>query len=242
MKKYFLLLLAAGLFIVGCKKDEEMHHDEDYHATVKIISPTDGAMETVGQAISIEAEIDRDDNKIIHNVTVTIEDADGNVVETLIDNEHVHAEGHHHIHEHYTPTAHGQYTLRVLTSDHDDATKKVEATSSFTVMEATYDVIVDIQDPVESSTFAVNDDVAVKVVYTHEHGGTIHHVKIEVHDDGGNVVATLFDHHAHTAGEYTFDSADAYNAGTAGTFKIVARTMNMDMSIMQMAERTFTVQ
>lgn len=241
MKKYLLLILAAGIFTVGCKT-EDPQPSEEYDPTIEIMSPADGAMGTVGMEMSIEAEIDREDNKIIHNVTVTIEDADGNVVETLIDNEHVHAEGHYHIDETYTPTAHGEYTLRVLTNDHDDASKKVESTRTFMVMDASYNVTIDIEDPVENTTVAVNDDLAVKVVYTHDDGGTIHHVKIEIQDDAGNVVATLFDHHAHVAGTYTYDEPTAYTADTAGTFKVVARTMNMDMSIMQMAERTFTVQ
>ena len=242
MKKYLLLLLSVGLIAIGCNKDEDPPADTTYDATIEILSPAEGDMGTVGQEMSIEAEIDRPDNKIIHNVSVIIEDTDGNVIETLIDNEHVHAEGHHHVHEHFHPDTHGEYVLRVMSHDHEDHSKMVVATRSFVVMEATYDVIVNIQDPVENSTFAINDDIAVKVVYTHEHGGTIHHVKIEVHDDNGNLVTTLFDHHAHTSGEYTFESADAYTADTVGTFKIVARTMNMDMSIMHMGEREFTVE
>lgn len=243
MKKYLLLFVAAGLFAVGCKTEDPQPQEETYDATINILSPADGAMGMVGEEMSIEVELDRPDNKIIHNLSVIIEDADGNVVEKIIDNEHVHAEGHHHVHEHFHPMSHGSYVLRVVTTDHEDANKKVEATRSFMVMDAaSYDVTIDIQDPVENLTAAINDVLAVKVVYTHDHGGTIHHVKIEVQDDGGNVVATLFDHHAHVEGTYTFDDVDAYTADTAGTFKIVARTMNMDMSIMKMAERTFTVQ
>jgi flagellar hook assembly protein FlgD len=109
-------------------------------------------------------------------------------------------------------------------------------------MDASYNVTVDIQNPVENTTIAVNDDLTVKVVYTHDEGGTIHHVRITIEDDAGNVVATLIDGHQHVEGTFTFDEIAAYTAAAAGTFKIVARTMNMDMSIMKMAERTFTVQ
>ena len=241
MKKYLILFIAVGLFVMGCKT-EEPTPDESYNPTITIMSPAEGAMGTVGMEMSIEAEIDREDNKIIHNVTVTIEDADGNVVETLIDNVHAHEAGHYHIHEDFTPTAHGEYTLRVLTNDHEDASKKVEATRTFMVMDATYNVSIDIQEPVENTTINVNDNLAVKVVYTHDDGGTIHHVRITIEDDGGTVVGTLVDGHQHVMGTYTYEDASAYTADTAGTFKIIARTMNMDMSIMQMAERSFTVQ
>ncbi len=242
MNKYLLLFLAAGIFTVGCKKNDDMH-DEEYNPTITITSPADSEMGTVGQEMSIEADIDREDSKFIHNVTVQIvETSTGIVVENLIDNVHVHTEGHYDINDTFTPSAPGTYFLLVLTTDHEDPTKQVSETQVFTVMDASYDVTIDIHDPVESSILAVNDDLAVKVVYTHDYGGIIHHVRIEVQDDNGNVVATLIDGHQHVEGTYTFESTDAYTADSAGTFKIVARTMNMDMSIMQMAERTFTVQ
>ncbi len=241
MKKY-LLILVAGLFVLGCKKDDDNHHDGEYHATINITSPAEGAMGTVGHEMDIEAEIEREDNKIIHNVTVSIEDADGNVVETLVDNEHIHAEGHYHISEKFTPTAHGEHTLIVLTNDHMDASKKVEASRTFMAMMPSYDVTVDIQEPAENTILAVNDNLPVKVVYTHADGGKIHHVLIEIYDDADNLVATLDHGHKHVDGTYTFESANSYTATVAGTFKLVAKTLNHDMSIVKMAERTFTVQ
>lgn len=242
MKNYLLLIFAAVLFSMGCDKTEDPDHDE-YNPTITITSPAEGAVDTVGNELSIEAEIDREDNKIIHNVSVIIEDADGNIVETLVDNEHIHAEGHHHIHEHYHPADHGEFTVRIITTDHDDTAKKVEATRSFTILDAeSYEVTVEIQEPLENTTINVNDDLAVKVVYTHDHGGTIHHVKIEILDDAGNVVATLDEGHVHAVGTYVYENANAFTATTAGVFKVVAKTFNHDMSIVQMAERTFTVQ
>ncbi len=241
MRKYLILFLATGLFSVGCDKTTETPVEEEYTATIDIISPADGEMGTVGQEMTIEAEIDREDNKIIHHVTVQIFDADGNLVETLVDNEHVHAEGHHHVNKNFTPMAQGEYTLRVRTNDHEDASKKVEAQRTFMVMAATYNVSIDIQEPTENTTINVNDDLPVKVVYTHDEGGVIHHVRIEILDAADNIVATLVDGHQHVAGTYTFESADAFTATASGTFRLVARTMNMDMSIMKMAERTFTV-
>lgn len=227
---------------MGCNKTDDDDHDEDYNPTINIIAPSEGAMTIVGQEVTIEAEIDREDNKTIHNVTVVIEDADGNIVETLIDNEHVHASGHHHIAETFTPTSHGQYLLKVITTDHGDASKKVEAERSFTAMDATYDATIDIQEPAENTIINVNDDLPIKVVVTHDQGGTIHHVRIQVLDDAGGVVATLDDGHKHVEGSYIYESTDDFTATTAGTFKITAMTMNMDMSIMHMEERAFTVQ
>ena len=242
MKKYLLLLFAVGMIAIGCNKEEDPPADTTYDATITITSPAEGAMGMVGQELEIEAEIDRPDNKIIHNVSVIIEDTDGNVIDKLVDDAHVHAEGHHHIHEHFHPDAHGEYVLRVMSHDHDDHNKMVEATRNFMVMMASYDVTVDIQEPVENTVLAVNDDLDVKVVYTHPDGGKIHHVMIEIQDNDGNVVATLDQGHKHVDGTYTFEQAAAYTATATGTFKVVARTMNHDMSIMQMAERTFTVQ
>jgi hypothetical protein len=246
MKKYLLLLLSTALFSIGCDKTETPpppDEEETYNPVINIMSPIVGSVDTVGIEMSIEAEITREDNKKIHNVSVFIEDADGNVVDTLIDNAHVHASGFYEIHEHYHPSNHGEYLVRIVTTDHSDASQKVQATRSFTVVESIdYHVTVDIQDPVENTTLNVNHDLAVNVVFTHDHGGTIHHVNIVILDAAENVVATLDDGHKHADGTYTYENAHAYTATATGTFKIVATTMNMDMSMMQMAQRTFTAQ
>jgi len=109
-------------------------------------------------------------------------------------------------------------------------------------MMPSYNVTVDIQKPVENTTIAVDDDLAVKVVFTHDDGDIVHHVKIEIYDDAENLVATIDEGHKHAIGEYIFESLDSYTATATGTFKIVAKTLNHDMSIVKMAERTFTVQ
>ena len=131
MKKYLLMLLATGIFIVGCKEEGTIPIEEVYDVTIDILSPAEGDIGTVGEMMSIEVGLNRPDSKIIHNLSIIIEDADGNVVETIVDNEHIHAEGHHHMMEHFHPSSHGEHVLRVISTDHEDTSKKVEESRSF---------------------------------------------------------------------------------------------------------------
>src|SRR5690606_12514118 len=144
MKKYLFLFLAVAVLSSGCKKKDDDHDHDEYNPTITFTIPAEGASIEEGEELHIEADIHREDNKLIHNVSVLIEDEDGNVVEKLVDNEHIHAEGHHHIHEHYHAHLPGNYKVRIITTDHDEHAGKVEATRSFTVTgAATYDVAVD---------------------------------------------------------------------------------------------------
>ncbi len=243
-KNFFsLLLLGVVLAFSACNKDDDDDHahDEDsYDVTINIISPADGDMATVDANMTIDVEFTRPDNKIIHNIKVWIEDADGNEVE-VIEDDHVHTESKHTVSGEFKPTEHGEYTLKVESST-DDGEKVVNAERGFMAMHATYPVTIDIQSPTPDMVATINQPMDVKVVFTHDDGDVIHHVTIVVLDENDNEVATLDSGHKHVEGSYTFDEQGAFTPDTAGNYRVQARTMNHNMSIMESAMQSFSVQ
>lgn len=244
MKNIFLALLTIGMVsMIACKSDDDAHMHEDdgaYDATVTIVSPADGDMAVVDTDMDIKIDFNRPEDKTIHHVKVEVLDADGNVLETLLE-EHAHQAGSYSFDGTYKPTEHGEYTLRATTSN-DAKEEEVKVERSFTAMHPTYDVTIVISKPTDGATVAVGTPMDVVVNMTHDDGATIHHVKIEVLDANGDVVETLDSGHKHVEGSYIFDETGIFTPATAGTYTLKATTLNHNMSIMPSVAVSFTAQ
>ncbi len=253
MKNYwFLLLLIGGLF-TACNEDDmtheddHMHTEDDYDATIAIMSPAADAMVTVDESAHVHIDFTRPDSKIIHNVKVEVLDADGNVVKTLLD-DHVHeASPYTFESDDFTPEAHGAYTLRATTST-DDGDQTVMEERAFTAMHGghsggDYKVTIDIVSPAENAIMAAGAAMDVEVNYTNDaHGEIIHNVRIDVIDESDEVVAVIYEEHVHTDQPYNYKKADAVAPDKAGTYRLRAMTTDMAMENMNMMMRAFTVQ
>ncbi|MEL6867520.1 MAG: hypothetical protein AAFP19_24055 [Bacteroidota bacterium] len=244
---FYLLSLSLGLvFFVSCSDDDSHEHHEEgpYEVTINITNPADGAMVMMGEEMTIEVSFTRLEDKTIHNIQVDILDADKNLVQNL-EKSHVHSEGEYTYTGKYTPDAAGSFILSVsTTNDSDEEANTIER--AFTVMHGghggggDYDVDIMINKPVENASFKMGDAMEVEVMYMAHDGATIHHTKIEVLNENGDVVATLFQDHVHQDGSYQFTSSD-YTPDTEGTFRLRAATSNHDMSVEQHAMRSFVV-
>lgn len=246
---FFLLLIMGSLTIVSCGEDDEnghMHDDTNYDAAIVINSPAENDEVTVGEAVHIDVDITRPDNKIIHNVKIEVMDADGNVAATLVD-DHAHEEGAYKFHGNaFTPDGHGAYKM-VVTTTNDDGENAVSEEVNFTAKHGAgngeYKVMIDIAKPADNAIIAINTAMEVDITFTHETAGErIHNVIIDVVDADGNQVLSIFEDHVHSDVPFQFTKADAWTPDAAGTYRLRAMTTDFEGMNMNMVMKELTVQ
>lgn len=241
MKNGLLALAALAFVLIGCNKEEM----DTYEVNFEFMSPADGSEVTMGEAMHTHIVFSREEGETIHNVVVEVLDADGNVVATLID-DHVHTETTYEFQSmDFTPTEMGELTIRATSYDHGDKSTSVSDEITVTVVHGggtDYPVSVTIMQPTEGAVLTVGSNLHVHVEYAHENSETIHHIKVELMDMDGNVVATLGDEHVHeTTGAYAFHNMD-YVLSETGSFMVRAATSNHDESIEKHAMAMFSVE
>lgn len=244
MKNLLFAIFALGFLFVACDKDDDMGHEE-YKVDIEFKSPSDGADVMMGHAMNTHIVFSREEGETVHNVVVEVLDADGNVLETLID-KHVHAETtYDFMNADFTPSEMGEITLRATSYDHGNKSNGVTKEIKVNVVHGgggDYPVSVTIMKPSEGEAVNAGEVLHVHVEFAHENNETIHHVKVEVLDTDGNVVSTLAEEHVHEAsGAYSFHNMD-YTPDAAGSFVLRAVTLNHDKSIEKHAMANFTVQ
>ena len=132
MKNYLLLFALIAVVSFGCKDDDEAI-EIPYEVTITIEQPTANAVVSVNEAMAVKVNFSRGAEEVIHHVKIFVLDADGNTIETLLE-DHAHTPGSFEYDNSsaYTPTAAGTYKIQAVSHDMEgDHTDPVEAT--FTV-------------------------------------------------------------------------------------------------------------
>ncbi len=137
MKKNLLLslvtLMTLSLVLFSCKDDNDNNKDP-YDVTVEILNPTSGEILTAGGVSIIRVQYTHADaNEVIHNIKIVINDAEGNLVATVMDH-HAHQTGSFTFQDDgfIVPTTPGNYTLVAETTNMEGAHTK-SASQNFSI-------------------------------------------------------------------------------------------------------------
>lgn len=111
-----LSLLCLTVFISSCNKDGDRTVDTDYQVNVEIVSPSTDATIAAGDPFTVEVDYSRE-GQLIHNISIEIVDANGAMVEKLV-------ERHAHVADEFTFKQEGivinqagNYKVRAMTTD-----------------------------------------------------------------------------------------------------------------------------
>lgn len=105
-----------------------------------------------------------------------------------------------------------------------------------------YKVEIEINNPVENSSYGAFENIPIEVVYTRGTDELIHHVKIELIDVNGNVVKTILEEHVHQPESYSYIDDVGISIGDTGTYKVRASSHDMDGNHADPVEVTITAQ
>ncbi len=132
MKNFLLLFALLTVVSFGCKDDDEVM-DTPYEVNITIEQPTANAVINVNEPMHVKVNFARGEEEVIHHVKIFVLNADGNTIETLLDN-HAHTAGSYGYDNTsaYTPTATGTFKIKAVSHDMEgEHTAPVEVT--FTV-------------------------------------------------------------------------------------------------------------
>lgn len=117
MKKFLLLFVLLTVVSFGCKDDDEQV-DTPYEVSITIEQPTANAVMNVNDAMQVKVNFARGAEEVIHHVKIFVLDADGNTIETLLE-DHAHVAGNYEYDNAsaYTPTVAGTYKIKAVSHD-----------------------------------------------------------------------------------------------------------------------------
>jgi hypothetical protein len=132
MKNFLLLFALLTVVSFGCKDDDNVI-DTPYEVNITIEAPTANAVMNVNEAMQVKVNFARGEEEVIHHVKIYVLDADGNTIETLLeDHAHTPASYEYDNASAYTPTSAGTYKIQAVSHDMEGVyTDPVETT--FTV-------------------------------------------------------------------------------------------------------------
>lgn len=120
MKNFLLLFALISVLSFGCKDDDEHMHsgDDHYEVSITVEQPTANAVMNVNEAMAVKVNFERGAEEIIHHVKIFVLDADGNTIETLLE-DHAHTAGSYSYDNAtaYTPTSAGTYKIKAVSHD-----------------------------------------------------------------------------------------------------------------------------
>ena len=117
MKNFLLLFALLTVVSFGCKDDDETI-DTPYEVSITIEQPTANAVLNVNEPMHVKVNFARGAEEVIHHVKIFVLDADGNTIETLLE-DHAHTAGSYGYDNAtaYTPTAAGTYKIKAVSHD-----------------------------------------------------------------------------------------------------------------------------